>query len=311
MKKSINKRKVQNLVEIEEYKNFYREYFLDLFLENVIIEGEEVTDEAKRFILTELWFKGCVGGSLVLEEVKDIQTLKDNLIYTPVAPNYYNIYNAVSKAQLINNRGVSFISQDTKDVNKNVVIIYARRTHLPIKQFVDFYANKLATIENTIDINLNAHKMPLGVAIDENNGERRQDLANRLLSGEGIIFLGVDDINTIKSVIPGAPFIIDKLEQEKKVVLNECLTRLGINNSNIEKAERLITDEVNSNNELINLSGACILDEIKEGFERCNKILGSNIKVYSKLEKIEKENEKKQKQEDPEEQDKEGREENV
>ena len=40
----------------------------------------------------------------------------------------------------------------------------------------------------------------------------------------------------------------------KKEIWNEALTYLGINNIMIDKKERLITDEANSNNELINLN---------------------------------------------------------
>ena len=40
----------------------------------------------------------------------------------------------------------------------------------------------------------------------------------------------------------------------KQSIFNEALTFLGINNIMIEKKERLVSDEVNSNNELINLN---------------------------------------------------------
>ena len=40
----------------------------------------------------------------------------------------------------------------------------------------------------------------------------------------------------------------------KKEIWNEALTFLGINNIALEKKERLIKDEANSNNELINLN---------------------------------------------------------
>ena len=40
----------------------------------------------------------------------------------------------------------------------------------------------------------------------------------------------------------------------KKQIWNELLTFLGINNLNLEKKERLITDEANADNELINFN---------------------------------------------------------
>lgn len=291
MKKSINKKRLNALYIFNTYKEHYREEFYNLFLENILIS--EISDEARRFVLSQLWECGFCASSLVLKEARDIQTAKDNLIFTPVTKCLYNIYNAPTTAQLINNRGVNYISQETKKVNEDLVIIYGQRNHMPIRKEIDFYATRLADIDMTIRVNLKAHKMPIGVAIDENNAERREEIANKLENGEGIIFLSVEDINAIKAVIPGAPFIIDKLQHQKDVIYNECLTFLGINNSNIEKAERLITDEVNSNNDLIALNGACILDEIKEGFKRTNEVFGTNIEVTSKIEQMKKEREEK------------------
>lgn len=290
MKKSINKRKINSLWSFNEYKNLYREYFYNLFLENIIIS--EVTDEAKHFILSQFWRLGNVASSLVLKEAKDIETAKDNIIFTPVTRELFNIYNAAATATLVNNRGVNYISQETKKVNEDVVIIYAQRNHLPIRKRIDYYASRLANIDLTIDINLTAHKMPIGVAVDEANAQRREELVNKLDSGEGILFLSVEDINAIKAVIPGAPFILDKLQHQREVIFNEALTYLGINNSNIEKAERLITDEVNSNNDLIALNGGCIIDEIKEGFDRTNEVFGTNIQVTTKIEEMKKAREK-------------------
>lgn len=290
MKKSINKKRFNTLYYFNLYKEHYRDLFYNLFLENIIIS--EISDEAKRFVLSQLWYPGCCASSLVLKEARDIQTAKDNLIFTPVTKDLYNIYNAAATAQLVNNRGVNYINQETKKVNEDLVIIYAQRNHTPIRKAIDYYASRLADIDMTIKVNLKAHKMPIGVAVDEANAQRREELVNKLDSGEGILFLSVEDINAIKAVIPGAPFIIDKLQHQKDVIYNECLTFLGINNSNIEKAERLITDEVNSNNDLIALNGACILDEIKEGFKRTNEVFGTNIEVTSKLEQMKKAREK-------------------
>lgn len=287
MKKSINKKRFNALYYFNAYKEHYREEFFNLFLENILIS--EISDEARRFVLSQLWLNGYCASSLVLKEARDIQTAKDNLIFTPVTKGLYNIYNAPATGQLVNNRGVNYIKQNVKKVNEDIVIIYGQRNHTPIRKAIDFYAEELANIDITIRVNLKAHNIPIGVAVDENNAERREEIVNKLENGEGVIFLGVEDINAIKAVIPGAPYIIDKLQHQKDVIYNKALTFLGINNSNIEKAERLITDEVNSNNDLIALNGACILDEIKEGFNRTNEVFGTNIKVTSKIEQMQEE----------------------
>ena len=63
--------------------------------------------------------------------------------------------------------------------------------------------------------------------------------------------LGELAFRTIKTE---APYIVDKIMEYKKEIWNEALTYLGINNINVEKKERLISGEAESNNELINLN---------------------------------------------------------
>lgn len=60
--------------------------------------------------------------------------------------------------------------------------------------------------------------------------------------------------NVIRSINTEAPFVADKIIEYKKEIWNEALTFLGVNNIMVDKKERLITDEANSNNELINLN---------------------------------------------------------
>ena len=60
--------------------------------------------------------------------------------------------------------------------------------------------------------------------------------------------------NEIRAINTEAPFVADKIIEYKKEIWNEALTFLGVNNIMVDKKERLITDEANSNNELINLN---------------------------------------------------------
>ena len=47
----------------------------------------------------------------------------------------------------------------------------------------------------------------------------------------------------------------------------------------VEKKERLITDEANSNNQLINDSSDCFLDSLKNFCDEINTVLDYNISV--------------------------------
>lgn len=60
--------------------------------------------------------------------------------------------------------------------------------------------------------------------------------------------------NELKAINTESPFVADKLKDYMKEIMNEALTYLGINNIMLEKKERLVQDEANSNNEFINLN---------------------------------------------------------
>ena len=88
------------------------------------------------------------------------------------------------------------------------------------------------------------------------------------------------DLNNRLSVLKtDAPFLLDKLQLYKHDVWCEALTFLGINNANTDKKERLITDEVNSNNELINYYLNCFYKTRKDACDRINKKYGLNISI--------------------------------
>ena len=82
------------------------------------------------------------------------------------------------------------------------------------------------------------------------------------------------DMDSIKAINTEAPIVFDKLQQYKKEIFNEALTFLGINNIMLEKAERLITDEANANNELINLNLQAALVPRQKAAEEFNRLFG-------------------------------------
>ena len=54
---------------------------------------------------------------------------------------------------------------------------------------------------------------------------------------------------------------------------------LGINNNNMDKKERQISDEVNSNLEQITMSRMVGLNSRKQGADQINRMFGTNISV--------------------------------
>ena len=203
------------------------------------------------------------------------------LVFTPYAVNQWNIEDEPSVITLVNTRGATFIPTKPQIVNKDVVIGWGHTSHAPVRSLVMWYVERIADVENTIDINLFAHKLPRLVVCSPEDRERVADIMEAIDRGEKKLFLEAEDYQAIKNVLDagGSSYIIDKLYTYKQNLENELLSFLGINNVAVEKKERLITDEANSNNQLINDSSDCFLDSLKNMCDEIETVLGYNISV--------------------------------
>ena len=74
-------------------------------------------------------------------------------------------------------------------------------------------------------------------------------------------------------------YVAGDIQITKRKIINEFLSEIGINNANIDKKERLNSDEVNANNEEININAQHWTDNLKEGVEKANKLFGLNLSV--------------------------------
>ena len=276
---------------------FYENKYFGLFLN--AYKFTNLTKNQQRYLLKRMWINGTVA-CFIVEGTRSEPSLKqaltntsantvsvgqDNpeglLVFTPYAVNQWNIEDEPSVISLINLRGATFIPTDPKIVNKDVVIGWAHTSHTPVRALVMYYLEKIVDVENTIKTNLFVHKLPRLVIVSPEDKERVKEIMEDIERGENKIFLDVADWNAIKNVLDSGAgsYIIDKLYQYKQNLENELLTFLGINNVPIEKKERLITDEAQSNDQLINDSSDCFLDSLKAFCEEIKDVLGYSIEV--------------------------------
>lgn len=127
----------------------------------------------------------------------------------------------------------------------NSVVIYNNYLRKPSCYTVNHYANRLADLENAIDVNCKAQKTPVLIICDENERLSMQQIYEKYEGNYPVIFgqKGLD-VKGVKAIQTGAPFVADKMFQIKMQVWNEALTHLGISNISYQKKERLVSDEV-------------------------------------------------------------------
>lgn len=270
----ITRRKDKKNSNFFKYYNYYLTYFLNVYTSNYWFE--ELEEEENYFIFRELFYNGQVA----------IYNNLGLLVFTPFAPSKYNIYNSPTKCTLINLRNVPFIPSGEQTINKDVVIIYAQRNKLSIIGTIQNKIEELANIDLAIQANLRAHKMPIGIIANEENKLHLDDINNAIEDGDTNIFIDVDDIESFKAITTGAPYILDKLYRQKLDVINEVLNILGVNTNPHEKQERLIVDEVNSNNEYVGVLENNLTYALNKACERAKKYLGITLTLKIKTQEI-------------------------
>ena len=160
------------------------------------------------------------------------------------------------------------------------VLIYNNYLHRPSKAEIGYFADRLAHLDEIIDININAQKTPILITADQTERFSMEQLYMKYEGNIPYIFgsknLRPDSIQVMKT---DAPFLADKLYQMKVDTWNEMLTWLGISNVSITKKERLITDEVQRSQGGTTASKFSPLEARRDAVEKINKMFNQNIQV--------------------------------
>lgn len=168
--------------------------------------------------------------------------------------------------------------------NDNCVIIRNNDDMIPTANTIKLYAYRLATIERTIDANIQQQKTPLIVKCSDKQRLTLKNVIAQRNENEPVIWGDKNlDISGVEVLNTTAPIVFDKLEIQKHMVYNECMTFLGINNANMDKRERLVDDEVQANNEQVQANEDVMLKARKLACERINEIFGLNISVERRM----------------------------
>lgn len=202
----------------------------------------------------------------------------DNLGYLALKVNpsdKLNVYNLPEKVMAWSigyNKTLPFDS---------VVYIMNNELELPTSQTLSLFAYRLYETERTIDVNLIAQKTPVLIEGDTKTILTLKNVYMQYSGNTPFIFGNkqFDISNKLNVLKTDAPYLVDKLELHKHEIWNEALTYLGIDNANTDKKERLITDEVESNNDLISYYLNCFYKTRKQACDLINERYGLNIEI--------------------------------
>lgn len=159
------------------------------------------------------------------------------------------------------------------------VVVENNKMRLPTAPFVLFYVNKITEAERTMDVNVKANKTPYIVVCDEKNKLTFEQIFQKIDGNVPAIYVD-KAVNTsdFQIHVTGVPLLVGDLTDYKHSVESDLLTFLGKNNVNVDKKERLITDEAQSNDELIGSFLELQLEARQRACDAINAMFGHLLK---------------------------------
>ena len=152
----------------------------------------------------------------------------------------------------------------------------------PTEIYINQYSEDMLVVEESLKANIKQQRFPYAFFCDEKTRLSMMNIYNKIDNGEPVIYVNKDlSMEDIQFFNTSAPYVADKLRQERYDLEREILTFLGLNN-NFEKSERLLVDEINSNNDFIIRNAELMFDERKKACKQINEMFGTNISVINK-----------------------------
>lgn len=185
--------------------------------------------------------------------------------------------------------GIGYSKQFTHD---QVVRILNNDRAMPTSAIIFKYAGLLNEVEKTQGKNLKQQRKPYIISTTKDNELTVKNIYKQINDDEEAIFVDTKLSNGgdvgIQVLQTKAEYIVNDLQEHKNNVINELLTKLGLNNSSASgnKKERLLVDEVNVNNGQILMYLDIEFKNRLLACEKINKKFGLNIKVGKVIDQL-------------------------
>lgn len=192
---------------------------------------------------------------------------------------YINIYGLPTEVMCysyrFNQRRSLYMTDTGEEKGKECILVLNNYERIPTTSTVSLFAYRLAEAQRTADVNIKAQRTPLLIATDQKQYFTLKKMYEEYDGNTPAIFADKNLLSpdAIKALKTDAPFICQNIMDYKREIWNEFLTFMGISNLS-EKRERMISDEVDSNNELVNLNLQALLAPRQEACKQFNEKYG-------------------------------------
>lgn len=179
-------------------------------------------------------------------------------------------------------------------IGRNCVALKLSGKYFTLNSLIDRFAKRLAMCDASIDINLiNTRLAMVFDCEDANQAQTAKALYDKISQGEPAVFTRkmnnvlTDGLHVMFNNLK-QNFIATDVQCEKRTIMEEFLTEIGINNCNVDKQARLNEAEVNSNNDELEVNTDMWRRNCDKGTEEVKAMYGIDFKIeYKKPSKAE------------------------
>ena len=207
---------------------------------------------------------------------------------------YINIYGLPTElicySYRFNQRRSLYMTDTGEEKDKECILVMNNYERYPTASSISLFAYRLAEAQRTADVNIKSQRTPILITTDQKQYFTLKKMYEEYDGNTPAIFADKNLVNpdALKAIKTDSPFIAQNIMDYKREIWNEFLTFMGISNLS-EKRERMITNEIDSNNELVNLNLQALLIPRKEACRQFNEKYGLmgdkaiDVKVRSDL----------------------------
>lgn len=258
---------ISNVKTTEMYKKQCTSLAENVFCFSNLLDSEKVKFLDMSFVNHELVYKGSI--AWFMDEELGLLALPFMNV------GALDLYGRPTTIQVIGKNGY------TRQLEVGeYVIMYDNMSRIPLIFDVLQYAERLALIQRTIDINVKQQRTPRYWQVTTENKKSVMDALDGLDSmNDTVITYDGLDLGNINLTLAPAPYVTDKLSEEKDKTWNEFLRLIGICNTTYEKKERNIKDEVILSQAGTIASRYTRFNARQDAIDKINKMFDMNIEV--------------------------------
>lgn len=218
-----------------------------------------------------------------------IYTKEYGWICSPYSVTKIGLYYTPTQIEVVNHM---FTSGKAGIIGLNSEIVKIFDDYGGLDDLVTNYAQQLAQIDKDVNVNLQNANVSIGYYVNnKKEADTIKEAYAEATDGNPLVVTNkrVFDENNGKPFLRDVKnnYIANDLLVAKRTIINEFLTKIGIPNANLDKRERLISNEVNANNAETECMVTLMKENIDESFKKLNEISDLNLSVSLRFEESE------------------------